>query len=979
MPRFQLRLLGRFELVTDAGDVVLGRGKPLAVLAALVVHPRGTLARAQIVDLIWGEQGEDRGRQSLRQALLVLRRALGPAAISSEHDSITLVEVPDSDRARFLGALQAGDRASACAAYRGEFIPDFAFPGGARFEDWAELERRQLRRHFVESAGALARERISEGEITEAVTLALRAREADRSLESTWRLCFESLALSGDTNRLALEVQALRTLLESEEREAEPATRRWFDRTWTPSVAAEPAAAFSDCVGRDREFAVLLAAWERVRGTGRAEFVRVAAPSGFGKSRLLSEFRRRLRATGTRVAVAGARIDERDLSESYAADVTGVAAALPGAAGISSASAALLVGLSPTLHSVWPVTSDVPPSADERIRRRVIALADLLSSVASERPWVLLCDDVQWVDELSRRLLVAALSRVDGPLLVVAADRGESTILPSSATMVGLPALREEEVRALIEAEGQFDGPEDEFARFLSGLVLSSAGSPLLIVQTLRSLRSSGDLELADGRWRLRMPTEIAARLERESGLVTRIAALPEAQRERLVRLALLRGMLPTEHLPAEWARGLEELERQGLVQRIDGQWGVAHEAIAEAACSTCTAEALRAHMRLAAALAESLPAEERWLVRAGRLWSAAGDPARGSAVFVAYARVRRAAGDDRTGRQLATKFLGTEANPQAVQVLARLAPRRAEARDLLRVGTLLLLLLTVVGTLWSARQPRLVVSQQPIVMGDDFEVPPVVELQGANGERLRRSGDTVRVTWVADSGAVSGVDRVPLLDGVARFTKVRLVGPGHGVLRFTLPGAREALTDTVYRSGQPRNVLRVEGWVLNGVGGVGGATLELRPADDSIIGDVRLTYRALEPSAAILLVAATPWRAREAGCFTLSALVNRVRAAERTVSLRLPAPVEKGEHWLVLAMAAETRAEFICSQTNWQVGSPVWRDGADLGDLAPDVRARAATEGTIDLDWRYEASPSRPREISRRDIGATVIRVLRR
>ena len=100
---------------------------------------------------------------------------------------------------------------------------------------------------------------------------------------------------------------------------------------------------------------------------------------------------------------------------------------------------------------------------------------------------------------------------------------------------------------------------------------------------------------------------------------------------------------------------------------------------------------------------------------------------------------------------------------------------------------------------------------------------------------------------------------------------------------------------------------------------------------------------------------------------------------AERTVSLRLPAPVEKGEHWLVLAMAAETRAEFICSQTNWQVGSPVWRDGADLGDLAPDVRARAATEGTIDLDWRYEASPSRPREISRRDIGATVIRVLRR
>jgi DNA-binding SARP family transcriptional activator len=979
MPRLQLRLLGRFELVTEAGELVLGRGKPLAVLAALVVQPRGTLTRAQIVDLVWGEQGEDRGRQSLRQALLVLRRALGPAAISSEHDAISLVDVPESDRARFLSALQTGDRAAACAAYRGEFIPDFAFPGGARFEDWAVLERRQLRRHFVESAGALARERLVQGEIPEAVTLALRARDADRSLESTWRLYFESLALSGDANRLALEVQSLRTLLESEEREAEPATRRWFDRSGTASVVAERTAAFSECVGRDREFAVLLAAWERVRGTGRAEFVRLAAPSGYGKSRLLSEFRRRLRATGTRVAAAGARIDERDLSESFAADVTGVAAALPGAAGISSASAALLVGLSPTLHSVWSFTPEVPSAEDERIRRRAIALADLLSSVASERPWVLLCDDMQWVDELSRRLLVAALSRVDGPLLVVAADRGESTILPSSATLVGLPALREEDVRALMEAEGQFDGPEDEVARFLSSVVLSSAGSPLLIVQTLRSLRSSVDIELAEGQWRLRKPAEMAARLERESGLVTRIAALPEAQRERLVRLALLRGMLPGEHLPAEWARGLEELERQGLVQRLDGRWGIAHEAIAEAACSTCTAEALRAHTRSAATLAESLPAEERWLVRAGRLWAAAGDPARGGGVFVAYARLRRAAGDDRAGRQLATKFLGTEANPRAVQALARLAPHRFGARGLLRVGALLLLLLAVAGTVRSAKQPRLVVSQQPIIMGDEFEVPPVVELQGANGERMRRSGDTVRVRWDADSGVVSGVDRVALLDGVARFSKIRLVGPGHGVLRFVLPGARDAITDTVYRSQQPRNVLRVEGWVLNGIGGAGDATLALRPSDDSIVGDVRLTYRALEPSAAILLVAATSWRAREAGCFTLTALVNRVRAAERTVSLRLPAPVEKGEHWLVLAMAAETRAEFICSQTNWQVGAPVWRDGADLGDLAPDVRARASSEGTVDLDWRYAASSSRPREISRRDIGATVIRVVRR
>src|SRR5690349_7493236 len=74
-----LRVLGPLRLTRSGEEVLPGRRKELVLLAYLARRAPAGATRAELATLLWGERGEERGRQSLRQALLRLRRAVGDA------------------------------------------------------------------------------------------------------------------------------------------------------------------------------------------------------------------------------------------------------------------------------------------------------------------------------------------------------------------------------------------------------------------------------------------------------------------------------------------------------------------------------------------------------------------------------------------------------------------------------------------------------------------------------------------------------------------------------------------------------------------------------------------------------------------------------------------------------------------------------------------------------------------------------------
>jgi DNA-binding CsgD family transcriptional regulator len=155
-----------------------------------------------------------------------------------------------------------------------------------------------------------------------------------------------------------------------------------------------------------------------------------------------------------------------------------------------------------------------------------LAVLNLLSETAGERPLICLVDDVQWLDRASSQVLgfVARRLAADPVALVfVAREPG--------AELAGLPelvvnGLREEDARALLDAA--LTGPLD--ARVRDQIVAETRGNPLALLELPRGLTSA---ELAG--FRLPGAAPLSGRIE--DSFRRQLEALP-ADTRRLLELA---------------------------------------------------------------------------------------------------------------------------------------------------------------------------------------------------------------------------------------------------------------------------------------------------------------------------------------------------------------------------------------------------------------------------------------------------------
>ena len=92
MARLSLKLLGGFLLRADDRPRALPARKAQALLAYLAVRAGRAHARETLTGLLWGDVGERQARQSLRQTMVRLRRALAanPRALLAQGDTVTL-------------------------------------------------------------------------------------------------------------------------------------------------------------------------------------------------------------------------------------------------------------------------------------------------------------------------------------------------------------------------------------------------------------------------------------------------------------------------------------------------------------------------------------------------------------------------------------------------------------------------------------------------------------------------------------------------------------------------------------------------------------------------------------------------------------------------------------------------------------------------------------------------------------------------
>lgn len=971
MPTPYLRAFGNPALQVSATDptVAMEAGKPLALLAYLALGGADA-GRDQLVDLLWAHVERERGRQSLRQALWQLRRRLGQGSVVQVGDRLRLARPVESDVAAFLRAVTEQRASDAVHAYGGSFFQPFATPGALEFEHWADAMRVRLESAYARLSEKAATEALESGKVDSAIAVARRLRDTTPDRQGAWRLLIDTLRVAGRAPAALLEAEALESRLDQENESPDEATKRLLVELRQVRAASgeahqggahwEP----TELVGRESQFAALLAAWSATT-RGRPQFVHVSGEPGLGKTRLLGELGLRLAATGA--VLVAARPDERDTPYALVTDVANALAERPGARGVSRQSAASLVALDPRLASIYAVPPD-PSDNHEGERRRLLALGDLMDAVADDRPAPLLLDDMHWADPTSSRVLLGAMRRVNGPILVVTTARPGTTppLADERATLLQLDPLDAGAVTALLTGFGTFES--DELADEVSaGLHAASGGSPLRALEALREATSRGVMRFHAGAW---VVPETGALLQLWSQMrdpVGRLRRLPDPDNSLLLALALWARGASTAELETltELDRPTVEnscrrLERGGLVVQRQGQWSPQHHTVVELALEVALpADLAVMHRRVAhvtAPIARDLRAR-RDVVR--HLWHAAevGELRRWVGSWV---RESRRQGDRRAVAVIVDELCAPEVpldlRRNLIGGLPWLVRHPLPRRSGTAAAALVLLAAGVAMQRWATTPVALAVTTSPISPAPATPAP-VVELRDRLARRV--SGASGEVVLRGIGGTVVNGDSVARLeDGAATFSAVTL----------TRSDGASASADLVYQ-GRPMGRLDIPvlperemhqlRWLRLRVNGQA-----FDPVVDTLqvaVGEhlnleVAFTYNELCTCAALLTVVRAWERDRSTGWMVLTTAAAPRIGGVVTQSFSVAAPATTGTTYLLFALGRETSGDYIASQTNWKLGRPAWNDGMDLADLTEGDIAAVRQDGSLTRHWLWSA-----------------------
>ena len=146
----RINALGALELLDTAGKPLhrlMQHDKRIALLFYLLIaRPRRAHRRDSLLPIFWPELDVQHARNSLRQALHLLRSTLADDVL---HSTATTVGVHWSriacDALDFELLLENGKVKEAMQLYRGDLLPGFYIANAPQFEEWLEIERARLR------------------------------------------------------------------------------------------------------------------------------------------------------------------------------------------------------------------------------------------------------------------------------------------------------------------------------------------------------------------------------------------------------------------------------------------------------------------------------------------------------------------------------------------------------------------------------------------------------------------------------------------------------------------------------------------------------------------------------------------------------------------------------------------------------------------------------------------------------------------
>ena len=579
-----IRLLGELQVTSAGGVLPLPASKRTRALLGYLVATGTAHLRQNLCDLLW--DGPDDPRGALRWSLSKLRGVTDDDArqrLDADRERVAFAADDVEIDARRVDALLGKGVAevsidvleASAALLQGEFLDGLDLPACHRFHHWCMAERERYgatRRRVLgalterlrdDPARALPHARtlvtadplseVAHATLIRVLTQSGRQQDAEQHCERTAELLRREVgAAAADTLRAAL-------------REA----RRKRPEAVPKITVAVPAPPAPDRPVQAQELVGRGAEWRRILEiTGELSaphpMLLILGEPGIGKSRLLEALAGAAKDQGARTAFG--RCFEAETVRPYGC--------------FTDALRELPETLVPEeLRGHFSLDAAGPPRLIEGGDRRQVLdrVAGLARSLAEASPFVLVLDDLQWIDEASAALLhYLARSAIPGLLLAGAARRGEvddnqwAKRLVQSLTRDGLLERRSLETLSCTEVAALtgLDAASEEAAatfRF-------SGGNPLLALELARAHKEGAELRGQS----------------LETLVADRVARLSEEERDALVWSAAFGRAVRPELLAACLGLGegvlmarLDRLVRYGLLQpTADGQLDFTHDLI---------------------------------------------------------------------------------------------------------------------------------------------------------------------------------------------------------------------------------------------------------------------------------------------------------------------------------------------------------------------------------------------------------------
>ena len=509
----QIRALGPLEVTVDGNPApsdLLWRHN-IALLLYLARAPARRCTRDQAIGLLWPDKPQKAARQSLREALSLLRRYVGETHLLGEADQLELAAgAVELDTDRFDRLVEKRDWAGATPFVRGKFAEGFGLDDASAFEDWLHGQQWYWYAREMDVLIQHAEQRLDAGDLLGADEPLRRALHLDPESQRALRTLMRRLALAGDRSAALECAQKSGTPIEPETQALVERIRR--GRGWKlPPAAHAPEQGVAwrrvPLFGRERELAEILTHWRQCRA-GRLALVMIEAAPGGGKTRLAEEVMARATLDGgVCIATRAVPADQEQSISGIAALTRGGLLDAPGVAAASAPALAVIARQSSEWAERFPVAA-VSSSASSL----GAAVIDVLKAVSVEQPVLIVLDDAQWLDDASLGVLEKMVRDLGkAPILLLVAATGEPTTpkLAELRARVGrdapgsalrLPVFDDAALQTLVRwALPAYT--ETQVSRLSRRIAADSAGIPLLAVEICHAITQGLDVDSKSGVW----------------------------------------------------------------------------------------------------------------------------------------------------------------------------------------------------------------------------------------------------------------------------------------------------------------------------------------------------------------------------------------------------------------------------------------------------------------------------------------------